>query len=95
MDEDAIGFLPEVARRTHGYVGADLMELVRQAGLTALRRAAGRGFTALKSAGSLSISSLQRMTLRAPSKKLRRRRCARLCGSRPMSVGRISAVSRR
>ena len=53
MDEDAIGFLPEVARRTHGYVGADLMELVRQAGLTALRRAAGRGFTALKSAGCL------------------------------------------
>jgi transitional endoplasmic reticulum ATPase len=53
MDEDAIAFLPEVARRTHGYVGADLMELVRQAGLTALRRAAGRGFTALKSAGSL------------------------------------------
>jgi transitional endoplasmic reticulum ATPase len=52
MDEDAIAFLPEVARRTHGYVGADLMELVRQAGLTALRRAAGRGFTALKSAGS-------------------------------------------
>ena len=53
MDEDAIAFLPEVARRTHGYVGADLMELVRQAGLTALRRVAGRGFTALKSAGSL------------------------------------------
>jgi transitional endoplasmic reticulum ATPase len=53
MDEDAIAFLPEVARRTHGYVGADLMELVRQAGLTALRRAAGRGFTALKNAGSL------------------------------------------
>jgi transitional endoplasmic reticulum ATPase len=53
MDEDAIAFLPEVARRTHGYVGADLMELVRQAGLTALRRAAGRGFIALKDAGSL------------------------------------------
>jgi transitional endoplasmic reticulum ATPase len=53
MDEDAIAFLPEVARRTHGYVGADLMELVRQAGLTALRRAAGRGFTALKNKASL------------------------------------------
>jgi transitional endoplasmic reticulum ATPase len=53
MDEDAIAFLPELARRTHGYVGADLMELVRQAGLTALRRAVGRGFTALKTKGSL------------------------------------------
>jgi transitional endoplasmic reticulum ATPase len=53
MDEDAIAFLPEVARRTHGYVGADLMELVRQAGLTALRRAAGRGFIALKNQGRL------------------------------------------
>ena len=53
MDEDAIAFLPEVARRTHGYVGADLMELVRQAGLNALRRSAGRGFTALQSQGSL------------------------------------------
>ena len=53
MDEDAIAFLPEVARRTHGYVGADLMELVRQAGLNALRRSAGRGFTDLQSQGSL------------------------------------------
>ena len=53
MDEDAIAFLPEVARRTHGYVGADLMELVRQAGLNALRRSAGRGFTALQSQSSL------------------------------------------
>jgi transitional endoplasmic reticulum ATPase len=31
---------------THGYVGADIMELVRQAALNALRRAAGPGFTA-------------------------------------------------
>jgi transitional endoplasmic reticulum ATPase len=53
MDEDAIALLPEVARRTHGYVGADLMELVRQAGLNALRRCAGRGFTALQSQGAL------------------------------------------
>lgn len=49
MDEEAIAFLPEVAQRTHGYVGADLMELVRQAGLNALRAAAGPGFSALRS----------------------------------------------
>src|SRR6266540_1756599 len=48
MDEEAIAFLPEVARRTHGYVGADLMELVRQAGLNALRNSAGPGFATLR-----------------------------------------------
>ena len=53
MDEEAIAFMPEVARRTHGYVGADLMELVRQAGLNALRSAAGPGFAALQSNGGL------------------------------------------
>ncbi len=31
-------YLPEVARMTPGYVGADLMELCREAGLSALRR---------------------------------------------------------
>lgn len=45
LSEKAIAFLPELARMTHGYVGADLMELVRQAALNALRRAAGPGFT--------------------------------------------------
>ena len=44
LSDKAIAFLPELARMTHGYVGADLMELVRQAGLNALRRAAGPGF---------------------------------------------------
>ncbi|HWP57669.1 MAG TPA: AAA family ATPase [Candidatus Acidoferrales bacterium] len=54
MDEEAIAFLPEVARRTHGYVGADLMELVRQAGLNALRRVAGPGMaTLLEANGNL------------------------------------------
>jgi transitional endoplasmic reticulum ATPase len=42
-----------VARRTHGYVGADLMELVRQAGLNALRSAAGPGFGTLRSTEGL------------------------------------------
>ena len=53
MDEEAIAFMPEVARRTHGYVGADLMELVRQAGLNGLRSAAGPGFATLQSNGGL------------------------------------------
>ena len=42
MDEAAVAALPEVARRAYGYVGADLMELTREAGLNALRRASTR-----------------------------------------------------
>jgi transitional endoplasmic reticulum ATPase len=38
VSTDALEFLDEVARRTHGFVGADLMELCRDAGLSALRR---------------------------------------------------------
>ena len=38
LTPDALGFLDDVARRTHGFVGADLMELCRDAGLSALRR---------------------------------------------------------
>ncbi|HEY7062976.1 MAG TPA: AAA family ATPase [Chloroflexota bacterium] len=37
---EAEAALPEVARQAHGFVGADLMELAREAGLSALRRAA-------------------------------------------------------
>jgi transitional endoplasmic reticulum ATPase len=38
LTEDAQIALDDVARRTHGFVGADLMELCRNAGLNALRR---------------------------------------------------------
>jgi transitional endoplasmic reticulum ATPase len=38
LTDDAQQGLDEVARRTHGFVGADLMELCRNAGLNALRR---------------------------------------------------------
>ena len=38
LAESAVDFLDEVARRTHGFVGADLMELCRDAGLSSLRR---------------------------------------------------------
>jgi transitional endoplasmic reticulum ATPase len=38
LTEDAQKALDEVAKRTHGFVGADLMELCRNAGLAALRR---------------------------------------------------------
>ncbi|HZT09372.1 MAG TPA: AAA family ATPase [Chloroflexota bacterium] len=40
LADDAIAALPEVARRAYGFVGADLMELAREAGLAALRRSA-------------------------------------------------------
>jgi transitional endoplasmic reticulum ATPase len=38
LSSDALDFLPELAARSHGFVGADLMELCREAGLSALRR---------------------------------------------------------
>jgi transitional endoplasmic reticulum ATPase len=41
LDESAQTFLDEVAKRTHGFLGADLMELCRDAGLSRLRRSAG------------------------------------------------------
>jgi transitional endoplasmic reticulum ATPase len=41
LSDDAQDFLDDVARRTHGFVGADLMELCRDAGLSRLRRSAG------------------------------------------------------
>lgn len=41
LSDGAQAFLDEVARRTHGFLGADLMELCRDAGLSRLRRSAG------------------------------------------------------
>jgi len=38
LSNAALAHLPEVARVTHGFVGADLMELAREAGLNCLRR---------------------------------------------------------
>lgn len=70
MDEEAIAFLPEVARMTHGYVGADLMELVRQSGLNALRRVAGPGFTGLpKTNGSLEHVVVMKEDIQAALQK--------------------------
>ncbi len=40
LSDDAQDFLDEIARRTHGFLGADLMELCRDAGLSRLRRSA-------------------------------------------------------
>ncbi|MGB4782040.1 AAA family ATPase [Candidatus Methylomirabilis sp.] len=42
LSSAAIGHLPAVAAITHGFVGADLMELCREAGLNALRRSSSR-----------------------------------------------------
>ena len=38
LSDVALIHLEEVARRTHGFLGADLMELCREAGLSAMRR---------------------------------------------------------
>jgi transitional endoplasmic reticulum ATPase len=42
LDDGALKALPKIAERAYGYVGADLMELSREAGLNALRRASAR-----------------------------------------------------
>ncbi|MFC2003066.1 AAA family ATPase [Chloroflexota bacterium] len=41
ISEEARACLPEIAKNTHGFVGADLMETCREAGLNALRRQIG------------------------------------------------------
>jgi transitional endoplasmic reticulum ATPase len=41
LSDAAQDFLDDIARRTHGFLGADLMELCRDAGLSTLRRSAG------------------------------------------------------
>src|SRR5205814_7203543 len=38
LTEEALEQLPNFAEQAYGYVGADLMELAREAGLNALRR---------------------------------------------------------
>ena len=43
LSEDAFDYLDELAQVLHGFVGADLMELCREAGLNALRRKFGHG----------------------------------------------------
>jgi transitional endoplasmic reticulum ATPase len=48
LDGEASGYLPDLAQQTHGYVGADLRELVREAAFNALRRSAGPGFACLE-----------------------------------------------
>jgi transitional endoplasmic reticulum ATPase len=42
LDADALAALPAIAERAYGFVGADIMELSREAGLNALRRASTR-----------------------------------------------------
>src|SRR5882762_86326 len=41
LSDGAQEFLDQIAKRTHGFLGADLMELCRDAGLSLLRRSAG------------------------------------------------------
>lgn len=42
LADNALDALPGIAQQAYGYVGADLMELAREAGLNALRRASQR-----------------------------------------------------
>jgi transitional endoplasmic reticulum ATPase len=50
LSEDAFDYLDELAQVLHGFVGADLMELCREAGLNALRRKFGDGYASFPQA---------------------------------------------
>lgn len=57
LNRDAMDYMDEVARQSNGFVGADLMELCREAGLNALRRQIGDQWTSLAHL-QISISDL-------------------------------------
>ena len=59
IDEEVVGYLEEVAQKAIGFVGADLMELCREAGLNAFRRRFGDG---TNYRGSL-LTSLEGLTV--------------------------------
>lgn len=58
LSDGAQKFLDEVARRTYGFVGADLMELCREAGLSTLRRSTAN-LDDHRAAFKLPLESLQ------------------------------------
>lgn len=58
LSDAALKHLPEIARRTHGFLGADLMELCREAGLSAMRRHMV-SLTDTRSAFQISIGDLR------------------------------------
>jgi transitional endoplasmic reticulum ATPase len=65
LTEAATSCLAEIARATHGYTGADLVDLVREAGLAALRRIVGPGLRRLdRDQGALEECSVDEGDLR-------------------------------
>jgi transitional endoplasmic reticulum ATPase len=58
LTDDAQTALDDVARRTHGFVGADLMELCRNAGLNSLRRST-LNLTDAKAAFRIDMTNLR------------------------------------
>ena len=59
LSEDAFDYLDDLAQVLHGFVGADLMELCREAGLNALRRKFGNG----EGYASFPQAALERLTV--------------------------------
>ncbi|MFC2060482.1 AAA family ATPase [Chloroflexota bacterium] len=55
LSEETVDYLEEIAQRAYGFVGADLMELCREAGLNALRRRFGNNTSQI----ALSPTSLE------------------------------------
>lgn len=55
LEAEAESFLPELAKKAAGYVGADLVEVARNAGLHALRRLGGPGLRQLPAGASVEV----------------------------------------
>ncbi|HKD98487.1 MAG TPA: AAA family ATPase [Micromonosporaceae bacterium] len=64
----AADYLTELARETHGYTGADLVDLIREAGLAALRRIVGPGLRGLRGLGE-AVPDLEQCQVDAPDLK--------------------------
>ncbi len=58
ISKEAEESLPEIARRTHGFVGADLMEVCREAGLNALRRKVKLGAEHIMNSDVVAVEGL-------------------------------------
>lgn len=58
VDDDVPGYFPELAERTQGYTGADIMELTREAGISALRRQFGEDWESINR-DDLSLADIE------------------------------------
>jgi len=77
LSDDAQAFLDEIARRTHGFLGADLMELCRDAGLTGCAAALATCRSSRSVPHSAAGPAVDAEDFEIALSQIRPRRCAR------------------